>query len=194
MAVLDCREAVKSIKNEILNRGAILKEKGISPKLVILRVGERPEDISYERSILKNCTALDIAAEVLALPEDIGFDSFICKLNEVNNDSDIHGILIFRPLPASIPEDKVKHLINPDKDIDCMNPQNLVRIFEGDRGGFAPCTPAAVMEIIKYFKIDINGRNTAVIGRSMVVGKPLAMIASQGKCHKSPSAIQNKKY
>lgn len=176
MAVLDCREAAKSLKTDIQNTVLRLKENCISPKLGIVRVGERPEDISYEKGILKNCTAMGIEVEVFELPSDVGYDGFIHKLSEINNDEKIHGILIFRPLPEDIPEDKVKHLINPEKDVDCMNPRNLARIFEGDMSGFAPCTPSAVMEIIKYFGIDINGKSTTVIGRSMVVGKPLSMM------------------
>lgn len=196
MAVLDCREAAKAIRTEIQDAVSRLKQGGINPKLGIIRVGRRPEDISYERGILKNCAAAGVEAEVFELPLDIGFEGFVHKLQEVNDNSEIHGILVFRPLPADIPEGKVKHMIKPEKDVDCMNPSNLARIFEGDTEGFAPCTPAAVMEIIKHFGIDINGKNTVVIGRSMVVGKPLSMMllkenATVTICHSRTREIRD---
>ncbi|KUO73329.1 MAG: bifunctional 5,10-methylene-tetrahydrofolate dehydrogenase/5,10-methylene-tetrahydrofolate cyclohydrolase [Clostridia bacterium BRH_c25] len=176
MAVLDCRETAKSIRAELARAVQTLVDNGKSPKLGIIRVGERPEDISYEKGIMKNCDALGISCEVFALPEDISNDSFMEKLEHANRDESIHGILIFRPLPAHIDEDKARNLINPSKDIDCMNPYNLAKVFEGDSSGYEPCTPAAVMEIIRYFGIKLQGENVVVIGRSMVVGKPLSMM------------------
>ncbi len=196
MAVLDCREAAKSIRAEIKQSVKILEDAGIKPKLSIIRVGERPEDMSYESGILKNCEALGIVSEVTALPEDISNDDFMKRLDAVNKNVSIHGILVFRPLPRHIDEDKVRSLINPEKDIDCMNPWNLIKIFEGDSSGFEPCTPAAVMEIIKYFGINLQGENVAVIGRSMVVGKPLSMMllkenATVTICHSRTKDIKN---
>ncbi|MGE5630843.1 MAG: bifunctional 5,10-methylenetetrahydrofolate dehydrogenase/5,10-methenyltetrahydrofolate cyclohydrolase [Caulobacteraceae bacterium] len=176
MTVLDCRETAKSIKVELAQAVRTLADNGIKPKLGILRVGNKPSDIAYEKGILKNCDALGIKAEVFELPADILYEHFVRKLEELNNDAGTHGILIFRPLPGLIDEDKIKNIIKPGKDVDCMGPINLARVFEGDEGGFAPCTPSAVMEIIKYFGIDISGRETVVIGRSMVVGKPLSMM------------------
>jgi methylenetetrahydrofolate dehydrogenase (NADP+)/methenyltetrahydrofolate cyclohydrolase len=196
MTVLDCREAAKSIKAELTQKVQALAENGTRPKLGIIRVGERPEDISYERSIMKKCEALGIGCEVMALPEDISNESFIEKLEKSNRDESIHGILVFRPLPAHIDENKARHIINPAKDIDCMNPYNLAKVFEGDNSGFEPCTPAAVMEIFKYFGINLQGENVAVIGRSMVVGKPLSMMllrenATVTICHSRTKDIKN---
>lgn len=196
MAILDCRETAKSIKAEMEQKVQTLAENGSRPKLGIIRVGTRPEDISYERGILKNCDALGISCEVMELPEDISSESFMEKLDSANRDESIHGILMFRPLPAHIDENKARHLINPAKDIDCMNPINLAKVFEGDNSGFEPCTPAAVMEIIKYFGINLKGENVAVIGRSMVVGKPLSMMllkenATVTICHSRTKDIQS---
>ena len=196
MAVLDCREAARSIKAEIAQAVQTLVDNGLRPKLGIIRVGARPEDISYERGILKNCEALGISCEVMELPADISSENFMEKLDSANKDKSIHGILMFRPLPAHIDEDKARHLINPAKDIDCMNPYNLAKVFEGDSSGFEPCTPAAVMEIIKYFGINLQGENVAVIGRSMVVGKPLSMMllrenATVTICHSRTKDIKS---
>lgn len=196
MTILDCREAAKSIKAEMAHKVQALVEKGSRPKLGIIRVGARPEDISYEKGIMKNCEYLGIDCEVMALPEDISSESFMEKLEEANRDESIHGILVFRPLPAHIDEDKARHMISPAKDIDCMNPYNLAKVFEGDSSGFEPCTPAAVMEIIKYFGINLKGENAAVIGRSMVVGKPLSMMllkenATVTICHSRTKDIKS---
>lgn len=196
MAILDCREAAKSIKAEMAHKVQALVEKVSRPKLGIIRVGARPEDISYEKGIIKNCEYLGIDCEVMALPENISSGSFMEKLEEANRDESIHGILVFRPLPAHIDEDKARHMISPAKDIDCMNPYNLAKVFEGDSSGFEPCTPAAVMEIIKYFGINLKGENAAVIGRSMVVGKPLSMMllkenATVTICHSRTKDIKS---
>ena len=196
MTVLDCRETAKSIKTEMAQKVRTLADNGSRPKLSIIRVGARPEDISYERGIMKNCEGLGIGCEVTALPEDISSESFMEKLETANKDENIHGILVFRPLPAHIDEDKARHMISPAKDIDCMNPYNLAKVFEGDSSGFEPCTPAAVMEIIKYFGINLKGENVAVIGRSMVVGKPLSMMllkenATVTICHSRTKDIKS---
>ena len=196
MAVLDCREAAKSIKAELAQTVQTLAAAGKRPKLGVIRVGERPEDLSYEKGVIKSCEAVGISCEVMALPADISSDSFMDKLESVNKDAGIHGILMFRPLPKHIDEDKARNLIDPAKDIDCMNPYNLAKVFEGDSSGFEPCTPAAVMEIIKYFGIELQGEKVAVIGRSMVVGKPLSMMllkenATVTICHSKTKDIKN---
>ena len=176
MSILDCRETAKSIKEELTKKVQLLVDNGTRPKLGIIRVGARPEDISYEKGIMKNCESIGIGCQVMALSEDISNEDFMKNLETANSDKSINGILVFRPLPAHIDEDKVRHMINPAKDIDCMNPCNLAKVFEGDDSGFEPCTPAAVMEIIRFFGINLQGENVAVIGRSMVVGKPLSMM------------------
>lgn len=195
MAILDCREAAKSIKAKLAEDVETLVAGGRRPKLGIIRVGERPEDISYERGIKKNCEAIGISCEVMELPEDISNAEFMEKLKSANNDADIHGILMFRPLPKHIDEEMARNIIDPAKDIDCMNPSNLAKVFEGDSSGFEPCTPAAVMEILRYFGIKLQGENVAVIGRSMVVGKPLSMMllkenATVTICHSKTKDIK----
>lgn len=196
MAVLDCREAARSIKEELAKKVQLLADKGSRPKLGIIRVGARPEDISYERGIMKNCESIGVSCQVMALDEDISNEDFMNTLEAANKDESINGILVFRPLPPHIDENKARHLIDPAKDIDCMNPSNLAKVFEGDDSGFKPCTPAAVMEIIKFFGINLQGENVVVIGRSMVVGKPLSMMllkenATVTICHSRTKDIKN---
>ena len=196
MAVLDCREAARSIKEELAKKVQLLAAEGLKPKLGIIRVGARPEDISYEKGIIKNCESIGISCEVTALSDDISNEGFMKALEAANSDKSINGILVFRPLPAQIDEEKARNMINPAKDIDCMNPYNLAKVFEGDDSGFEPCTPAAVMEIIRFFGINLQGENVAVIGRSMVVGKPLSMMllkenATVTICHSRTKDIKS---
>ncbi|HNR04395.1 MAG TPA: bifunctional 5,10-methylenetetrahydrofolate dehydrogenase/5,10-methenyltetrahydrofolate cyclohydrolase [Bacillota bacterium] len=196
MAVLDCREAARSIKEELAKKVQLLAAEGLKPKLGIIRVGARPEDISYEKGIIKNCESIGISCEVTALSDDISNEDFMKALEAANSDRSINGILVFRPLPAHIDEDRARNMINPAKDIDCMNPYNLAKVFEGDDSGFEPCTPAAVMEIIRFFGINLQGENVAVIGRSMVVGKPLSMMllkenATVTICHSRTKDIRS---
>ena len=152
---------------------------GIYPKLQIIRVGEREDDISYERGALKRMSTCGILTEVKTLPADISQEDFIKEVKNSNEDSSVHGILIFRPLPKQLDENVIKYIIDPKKDIDCFNPVNVAKVTEGDKTGFAPCTPSAVMEILKYYNVDLTGKNVVVLGRSMVVGKPQALLLLQ---------------
>lgn len=174
--VLSGTEIAKTIFKELKEESDRLISKGIDPTIAIMRVGSKKDDIAYERGILRNCEKTGIKYRVIELEENISLEEFIEVLEELNNDAYIHGILIFRPLPKHLDKNTIKHIINPEKDIDCMNPLNLAKVFEGDYSGFPPCTPAAVMEIIKRRNIDLTGKNTVVLGRSMVVGKPLSMM------------------
>lgn len=174
--LLKGKPVADAITLEVKRRVENLKAKNISPKLMIVRVGERQDDISYEVAAIKRMQSCGIECRVTKLQIDISEDEFIEKLKSVNNDNSVHGILLFRPLPKQIDENKVKYIISPEKDIDCFNPANVAKIVEGDKTGFAPCTPTAAMEILKFNNIDLKGKKAAVIGRSLVVGKPMAML------------------
>ncbi len=174
--ILSGKAVAAGIKGKTKEESADLRQKGMVPTIGILRVGSRQDDIAYERGIIKNCASVDVESKVYELPLDVNMEKFTETLEEMNNDPKIHGILIFRPLPKQLDEEKIKYMINPVKDIDCMNPDNMVKIFEGSLDGFLPCTPAAVMEILKYYEVPLSGVNTVVLGRSMVVGKPLSMM------------------
>lgn len=172
--LLKGKPVADAITVEVKNKAEELRANNIIPKLMIVRVGERQDDLSYERAAIKRMQNCNIDCEVTTMPEDISQEEFISKLQGVNADSTVHGILLFRPLPKQIDENVVKHIISPEKDIDCFNPANVAKIVEGDKSGFAPCTPTAAMEILKYNNIELKGKRAAVIGRSLVVGKPMA--------------------
>ena len=154
---------------------ALVKE-GIQPKLAILRVGAKPNDLSYEKGALKKCDTIGIVAEVTELPEDTTQEQYIEALEKLNKDSSVHGILTFRPLPKGIDEEVIKNVIAPEKDVDCFSPMNTAKLMEGDKTGFPPCTPTAVVEILKHYNVPLKGANVVVLGRSMVVGKPVSML------------------
>ncbi|SCI00183.1 MULTISPECIES: bifunctional 5,10-methylenetetrahydrofolate dehydrogenase/5,10-methenyltetrahydrofolate cyclohydrolase [unclassified Romboutsia] len=165
-----------------------LSKEGIIPKLAILRVGEKANDLAYERGALKKCETIGIETEVIVLEEGVTQDQYIEALEDLNKNPKINGILTFRPLPKGIDEEVIKHVIDPKKDVDCFNPLNTAKVMEGDKTGFPPCTPTAVVEILKHYNVDLNGANVAVLGRSMVVGKPVAMLllgenATVNICH-----------
>lgn len=177
--VLNAKPVVAAMKNMLLEEISQLKTTGITPTLGIIRVGDRPDDVYYESSIIKNCDSLGIETKTYTLEQNISMEDFVTVVEEANHDSAIHGILIFRPLPKQLDEDVIKHIINPAKDIDCMSPQNLAKVFEGDTQGMVPCTPAAVVETLKHYEVNLQGANVAVVGRSLVVGKPLSMMLLQ---------------
>lgn len=175
--ILYGNEVASKIKEDLKLRIEKLKEKNIIPKLAILRMGNKQDDIAYERSIIKSCEKLNIETKVEELKEDILEEDFLKLIERLNNEKDIHGILVFRPYPKHLNENVINSSIALNKDVDCMHPLNLERIFEGDLDGFMPCTPEAVIEILKYYDIDLKGKNIVIINRSMVVGKPLSMMA-----------------
>lgn len=162
-------------ENLIKEVNELVKE-GITPKLKIVRVGARGDDLAYERGALKKCQSIGIETEVLELPEDITQDDYIKALKELNDDKNVNGILCFRPLPKQLDEESIKYVISPEKDVDCFSPINSAKVMEGDTTGFPPCTPTAVVEILKHYGVELKGANVAVLGRSMVVGKPAAML------------------
>ncbi|RKD33776.1 bifunctional 5,10-methylenetetrahydrofolate dehydrogenase/5,10-methenyltetrahydrofolate cyclohydrolase [Thermohalobacter berrensis] len=153
-----------------------LKNRGIVPKLAIVRVGAKPDDLAYERGALKRCEKVGIEPQVVELPEDISQDDFIKELHKLNDDEMVHGILVFRPLPKHLDESVIKYEIAPEKDVDCFSPVNEGKLYEGDDSGFSPCTPVAVMEILKHYDVKLKGADVTVIGASNVVGKPVALL------------------
>lgn len=170
------KPVVETLRENIIARVSTLNEKQVTPTLLLIRVGEREDDIFYERSILKNCGLLGIECQVRELPVDVSMEELTQVFHEENHNPNIHGIMIFRPLPEHLDPEAIRNLIDPAKDIDCMSPVNLEKVFEGNSNGFAPCTPKAVVELLKHYEIPLNGTNVAIAGRSLVVGKPLAML------------------
>ncbi|MBE7016786.1 MAG: bifunctional 5,10-methylene-tetrahydrofolate dehydrogenase/5,10-methylene-tetrahydrofolate cyclohydrolase [Ruminococcaceae bacterium] len=153
-----------------------LKLKGINPCLAIVRVGEKGDDIAYERGILKRCSALNVDARQIILPETVSQSELVAVIKELNSDAEIHGILVFMPLPSHIDEAAVRETIAPEKDVDGVTSGSAAYVYSGKGIGFAPCTARAVLEILKYYNIPIASRRAAVFGRSMVIGKPVSML------------------
>lgn len=166
----------ETIKEVVIADVEGLKAKGINPKLTIIRVGAHTSDLSYEKGALKTMEACGIITDVVELPLEITQDEFIVKLKEINEDPKTHGILVFRPMPKQLDENVIKYIIAPEKDVDCFSPTNMAKVFEGDETGLFPCTPTAVIEILKHYNIDIKGKNITVIGASNVVGKPVSLL------------------
>lgn len=169
-------DVAKTMKEELTAEARRLKDRGILPGLTIVRVGARPDDLAYERGARKRMEMIGIECKVVELPQTITQAEFEKTFFKINEDPKVHGILLFRPLPGHLDEGPVVSRINPLKDVDCMCPVNIAKVFSGDETGHAPCTPEAVMEMLDYYKIDPRGKKVTVIGRSMVVGKPLSML------------------
>ena len=169
-------EVAKAMKEDLAAENAALIEKGVTPCLSIIRVGERPDDLAYERGALKRFEGLGMAVRVSAFPEDIGQDEFKAEFEKINGDADIHGILMFRPLPKHLDEEAVIKIIDPEKDMDGMCDTNIAKVFAGDESGYAPCTPEGVIALLKHFDVPLTGKKVTLVGRSMVVGRPLAML------------------
>lgn len=169
-------DVANAMKEVLINKVESLKEKGVNPCLTIVRVGNRSDDLSYERGAKKRMETIGIECRILELPEDIQQEDFEKEFAAVNDDPTVHGILLFRPLPNHLDEEPVIASVNPEKDMDCMSPVNMAKVFSGDESGYAPCTAEAVMEMFAHYGIDLTGKQVTVVGRSMVVGKPLAMM------------------
>ena len=153
-----------------------LKSRGVEPKLGIIRVGERPDDLSYERTAEKRAEKLGVAVEKIVLPEDVSQAELLGVIKGVNENPLIHGVLLFRPLPKHLDEDAVCNALAPEKDIDGITDLSCAGVFAGKELGFAPCTPSACMEILEHYGVELRGKKAVVIGRSLVVGKPAAMM------------------
>ena len=150
--------------------------KGPLPRLAIIRVGERPDDCSYERGAVKKMEKVGFRCSTFAFPGDIDNDTFQAEFDKINNDDDIDGILLLRPLPKHLDERSVEERIDPRKDLDGISPMNLAKVFDGDETGYGPCTAEAVIEMLDFAGIDPKGKRATVVGRSLVIGKPVAMM------------------
>ncbi len=155
-----------------------LKAKGVVPTLGIVRVGERPDDLSYERGATKRAELIGVEVEKFVLPEDVSKEDLLKVIDEINANDRIHGVLMFRPLPKHLKadQDEICNRLDPKKDVDGMTDLSNAGVFMGKSMGYAPCTPAACMEILDHYGIDCTGKKAVIIGRSLVVGKPAAMM------------------
>ncbi len=165
-----------AIKEELTKKVEALKGRNIVPKLGIVRVGARPDDLFYEGGAKKTCIAVGMESEVFEYPEDIDQAAFEKAITDVGAKNDVNGILMFSPLPKHLDERKIRTLIPVEKDVDCLSLGGAAKVFTDDPTGFPPCTPTACMDMIHHYDIPIKGKKCVVVGRSLVVGKPLAML------------------
>lgn len=172
--ILKGKVVADALSQVIIEKVKELKQNQISPKLVTLRVGQRPDDIAYEKAATKRMENLGIEIKSIILEETVDTSEVIKHLRELDKDDSVHGVLMFRPLPKHIDENKVIREISPKKDVDCMNPLTMSELFE--KTGKRPATAQSVIEIIKYYNLDLTGKEVCVIGRSNVIGKPLALL------------------
>lgn len=170
------KDVAAAIKENLKAQVAEIKAQGVVPKLGIIRVGARPDDLYYEGGAKKTAESIGIDSEVFEYAEDISQEAFEKAVQEINGRKDVNGILMFSPLPKHLNESKIRELISPDKDVDSLTLGSAAKVFVGDKTGFPPCTPQAVMEILHHFEIPLQGRKAVILGRSLVVGKPLAML------------------
>ena len=174
--VLDGKKVAQATLEETKAKAEALSAKGFPPKLAIVRFGARPDDLYYEKGAKRTCGQVGVICETTELAADISEEEALRAIGALNDDRTVHGILILQPMPKQIDTTKVRYLLKPEKDVDGMSPINQAKVFEGDPTGYPPCTPTAVMEIIKYYGIPVKGKKAVVLGRSMVVGKPAAML------------------
>ena len=168
-----------AISEELKIRCEQLKAGGITPALAIVRVGERPDDLAYERAALKRMDGIGISVRQFVLDTADYREKLPAVINEINQSPDIHGCLLFRPLPDKDMEASASRLLLPEKDMDCMTDGSLAGVFSGKRIGYPPCTAQAVIELCDHYGIELSGKNVAVIGRSLVIGRPVAMLLMQ---------------
>ncbi|HEX9860281.1 MAG TPA: bifunctional 5,10-methylenetetrahydrofolate dehydrogenase/5,10-methenyltetrahydrofolate cyclohydrolase [Nitrospirota bacterium] len=174
--LLTGKEVAQKMDQDIQKEVQELKAKGVSPALRIMIVGEAQDSVTYANSAKKMAEKNGIACEIEQLAAATGQDEFVKVLQDRNADKAIHGIIVMRPFPKQISEDVVKYVLSPEKDVDCFNPVNAGKIMAGDMTGFPPATPQAVMEILRFYEVPMKGKEAVVVGRSMVVGKPMSML------------------
>ena len=172
------KEVTDALNANLQERTAALNAKGVTPTLAIVRCGENPSDLSYEKGATKRAEKVGVKIVNFVLPADVTKEALLDTIKKINADDSIHGVLMFRPLPKHLKadQDEISNTLDPKKDMDCMTDLSNAGVFEGRDLGYAPCTPAACMEILDYYGIDCKGKNAVVIGRSLVVGKPAAMM------------------
>ncbi len=177
--ILKGTEVSTALNEKLRIETEALHIRGIVPTLAIVRVGERADDISYEKGAEKRANAIGVAVQKYILPQDATQSELVETIRRINADKTIHGALLLRPLPKHMNEELVRSVLLPEKDVDGITDGSLAGVFSGSGRGFAPCTAQACMEILDYYQIPTQGKTAVVIGRSLVVGKPVAMMLIQ---------------
>ena len=173
---LDGRACASEVEADLLNRVSTLKSKGTEPHLAVIIVGDDPASHVYVNSKVKTCARLGIRSTHIALPSTTDGAVLEQHIRTLNEQDDVHGILVQSPLPAHMDEEALTDLISPAKDVDGFHPQNLGRLVQGRTDGMLPCTPSGVMRMLRWANIDLKGKRAVVLGRSRIVGMPAALL------------------
>ena len=174
--LLDGKEVAAALKEAMVKNVEALKAKGVTPTLGIVRVGEKPADLSYEKGATKTCGDVGVAVKNYVLPETASQDDLLKVIKEVNADTSVHGVLLFRPLPKQIDDNVIRAALLPAKDMDGITDGSMAGLYSGSGQGFAPCTAESCIRILDHFNIDVSGKKAVVLGRSTVIGKPVALL------------------
>ena len=169
-------EVAKALTETLQQETEQLKAKGVQPCLAILRVGARDDDLSYERGAMKRCEKVGIAVRSVVLPEDVTQEALMEEVRKLNEDAGVHGVLMFRPLPKHLDDEAVRAALAPTKDMDGITDGSMTAVYAGTKNGYAPCTAQACVELLKHYNIPIKGKRVVVIGRSLVIGKPVSLL------------------
>ena len=176
MRRLGGKEVADGIVQDLKIKVQELKGRGISPKLAILRVGERDDDLAYERGVMKRFESAGVEVEITALDAGVSQEELDETFDGINADPKVHGILVFRPLPKPLSDEHMRKTIDSGKDVDFMDIRNMEKVLAGVPDAAAPCTAEAVMSLIKHYNIETKGKKVTVVGRSLVIGKPVALL------------------
>ena len=169
-------EVAKALTETLQEEAQQLKAKGVEPCLAILRVGARDDDLSYERGAMKRCEKVGITVRQVVLPEDVTQEALLAEVHKLNEDAAVHGVLMFRPLPKHLDDEAVRAALAPAKDMDGITDGSMTAVYAGTKNGYAPCTAQACVELLKHFNVPIKGKRVVVIGRSLVIGKPVSLL------------------
>ena len=177
--ILDGKAVAVALTEDLKKQTAALVSRGVVPTLAIVRVGERGDDLAYERGAIKRAQTAGVAVKQFILPADCTQPQLLETIDAINHDAGIHGCLIFMPLPGSIDERAVRERLSSAKDVDGITFASQAAVYAGRDEGFPPCTPAACMEILKFYGVDPKGKNAVVLGRSLVIGRPVGQLLLQ---------------
>lgn len=192
--ILGSKPVVEAMENDLKPRVELLRQQGIVPQLAIVRVGANPDDVSYERMAIKRAESLDIAVRVFEFPEDVDPGLVAGDIKYINEDPNIHGCLMFRPLPEYMDEQALCNLLVPHKDVDGISRAALAGVFTDDPDALPPATAEACIKVLDHYRIPLRGKHVVVIGRSLVIGKPVSMMllrhdASVTICHSKTEGL-----
>ncbi|MDR2097295.1 MAG: bifunctional 5,10-methylenetetrahydrofolate dehydrogenase/5,10-methenyltetrahydrofolate cyclohydrolase [Spirochaetaceae bacterium] len=174
--LLSGKDVAAAMQEQMKKDVEALKAKGIKPTLGIIRMGEKPNDISYEKGATKNCEAVGVEVKNYVLPEDAPQAELLKVIKSANEDKNVHGILLFRPLPKQIDDNAARAALLPAKDMDGITDGSMAGIYSDSGAGYPPCTAESVIKILDHYKIEVSGKNVVVLGRSTVIGKPVSML------------------